>query len=342
MWKGRSPVLPVILLLLAKTTWGGVSGRVISSDAKPIGAATVSAYAQETAESRAERLMAGRSRAPLGTVGSTADGSFQLDTINPVVDVEVRAEGFAPSFVTVVNGQPLTAALTRAKSRRGVVTAKGKPITGATVVWMAGGGSSGASTELIVKSGADGSYDVPDPDVWANGLVIIHPDFGLLERSPDLAKWPPSLAHELDDGVAIEGSVVEERSGQAVAGARLWVGGWPLGKTAAGGAFLIGHAPSAWRSVLARTDGLVGTAKPAGRLVIQARPARALSGVVRDAKTREPIAGAMVALQSLPWEALWTAASDARGRYTFPSLAAAQYRSYVLHPGYSPDTGERD
>src|SRR5262249_8499081 len=139
-----------------------------------------------------------------------------------------------------------------------------------------------------------------------------------LEVTMGLEARGSAARHELTVGVSIEGSVVDERSGRHVAGATVWLGSWPLARSGQSGAFEIRHAPSNWSSLVARTEGQVGSAKrSSGKLVVRLQPLHVLSGVVRDSRSGAPLAGAVVTAQG---ERSATAISGSDGRYTFSVL----------------------
>jgi hypothetical protein len=333
----RRILLMLALAASASAASAAVTGQVLSSDDKPVAGATVTAYALETAEARAERLVAGQDRRPLATVKTGADGAFRVENDEALLAVGVRAEGSAPAMTTAVRGEALTLRLKPAAVRRGTVTAQGKPVAEAMVVWMAGLGDP-QSVELIVRTAKDGAYEVPDPDVWASGLAILHPDFALLSATPS-PKWGSTLSHQLTGGAPLPGQVIDGGSGQGLGGAALWVNGWPRAKSAVDGTFTIPHAAPDEKDALARTDAMAGTAKAAGgRLVITAQPVRRLTGQVRDASSKQPIAGAMVAVFDNNHETAANALTDARGEYALPSLPSGRYWVYASRRGYGPDS----
>jgi hypothetical protein len=115
----------------------------------------------------------------------------------------------------------------------------------------------------------------------------------------------------------------------------VWVDSWPQAESAADGSFTIAHAPSDWTALSATTSTLVGIARPeAVPLVITMKPARRLSGMVRDAKTKQPVAGAQV-IVSRQGETGPSATTDARGQYTIPALPPGLYWASVTRPGYA-------
>jgi uncharacterized GH25 family protein len=334
----RRCLIPFTVALWSATTASaGISGRVLSSEGKPLAGASVVAYALETADERAARLLAGKARAPVARARVEAGGSFRLDRTPAVVEVEVHASGFAPDFGTVADAETVAFALRPAPAVSGRVVSAGRPVVGATVAWMGDADSLGSHV-IVVRTRGDGTYEVPDPGVWATGLLITHPDFAPLEESlgPLEFRSRVPLRHELDPGVAVAGRIVEEASGRAVAGATIVVDGWPLARSSRDGSFVVRHTRPTWASLVARGRGLVGEAKPAGgSLIVSAKPARRLTGVVRDAETKGRLAGAVVTLYDEEWTARSSALTDRRGRYAFGALAPGRYQAFATRAGYS-------
>jgi protocatechuate 3,4-dioxygenase beta subunit len=332
----------LVLPLLATTASADIDGRVFDTEGRSLAGASAVAYGAETSAARAERLLAGRPRAPLATARSAADGTFRLTTGAGLVDVQVHAEGFAPTQTATVDGDPVMLGLTRAGVERGLVTAKGRPVAGATVVWMGGEVLAEASGEVIVMTAADGSYEVPDPEAWASRVLVLHAGAATLDVSRGQGSGRLALRHELQAGVDVAGSVVDEASGRAVGGVPLWIGDWPLGRSGADGSFLIRYAPADWTAVSARGRHAGITPRTAGRIVVRTRPARSLSGVVRDAQTRRALGGAVVRVFSERREFV-TAITDAQGRYTFDSLPSMRYVPQAYRPSHAEaDTPNRE
>src|SRR5687768_980287 len=115
--------------LLAASTGSAtaaVSGRVVTPEGKPVPGATVTAYALETGNARAERLVAGQERRGLQSVKTGPDGSFRIDLADPVFAIGVRADGHAPAAATAVQGESLILTTSPAKLRRGKLVAARK------------------------------------------------------------------------------------------------------------------------------------------------------------------------------------------------------------------------
>jgi len=310
-----------------------VTGRVIGSDGRPLPGARLAAYALEPSLERVSRLVSGRAGVPVASTASAADGSFRLGTALAVVDVEAGATGFQPAFARVAEGDVAVLALRNTATVKGQVVAGGRPVAGATVVWMAGDGP-GETHEVVERTGPDGGYELPAPAGWAESVLVTHPDFAPLSSGTGVSGWSSVLRHELDPGVAVEGRVVEAATGRGVAGATVFVDGWPLGRSDAGGTFLVRHAPGGWSTIEARTDALVGMTGPrAGRLLVRAEPLRRLSGTVRDVGSGRPLAGAVVTFHGGGGTEP-SAPTDEAGRYAV-TLSEGRYYATITRQGFA-------
>ena len=332
----RLAVSVLLVIWAVPSVEAAVTGRVLASDGRPLAGARVAAFALEASLERSSRLVSGRARVPVASAASAADGSFRLETALAVVDLEAAATGFQPAFARVADGERAVLALRNAPTVKGQVVAAGRPVAGATVVWMAGD-ESGERYELVQRSGPDGGYELPAPAGWAGSVLVTHPDFAPLSSGPGVAGWGSVLRHELGPGTAVEGRVVEVTTGRSVAGATVFVDGWPLGRSDAGGAFLVRHAPSGWSTLEARTDALAGTAEPrAGRLLVPAEPLRRLSGTVRDLGSGRPLGGAVVTLHGRDGTESSTP-TDGAGRYAV-TLSEGRYYATVTRQGFAAAT----
>lgn len=323
------------LLSLAVALFAGpcaaAAGVVLGPDGAPVAGATVTRYAAESSRERLLRVSAGRARAPLASVVTGADGAFTLPPSAAPGDVAVVAKGFAPSFVDGAGARGGTIVLQAARGRKGAVTAQGRPVAGARVVFLDGDGRG----EWMVETAADGSYEAPDPSAWAGWQMVFHPSFVLFAREGGWGAGAKALDVTLDPGVALEGRVVDGRR-QPVPGAEVWIGGghepWPAAVSGADGQFRVAHAPREWDVVLARTGTLAGRAvRGTAPLVVVANPAREVTGTVRDLKGA-PLPGARVSL--LGGEGAPFAVTDAQGRYALVAIAPGTYTLFAARAGY--------
>lgn len=321
------------ILFFATTTitQAAISGRVLGTDARPLAGAQLAAYAPETREERAVRVTSGRTRTAVATAVAALDGTYRLTSPLPVVDVLVTGAGLAPAADTLADGAERTFVLRAAAAVRARVEAGGRPVAGAALYWQIGATSEG-SHELELRSGSDGSYELPAPEAWAAGVVVTHPDFAPAVDAAALTSSRRPPRHELVPGVGVEGRVVDA-AGRGVAGASLEVDGWPLGRSGADGAFAVRHAPVGWSTLEARDAGTAGTASPrAGRILVRVEPLRRLSGAVRDRRSGVPIASARVALAS--GGRSLSALTDGAGRYRIDA-PVGRYYATISRPGYS-------
>jgi hypothetical protein len=329
----KRPIITFLLLACTVPARAAVTGRVIGSDGRPRSGATIAAFALEASSDRAARLASGRARMPVAKATAGADGSFRMDIAVAVVDIEVTASGSAPAFARLEDGEDATFPLTPADSVRGDVRAAGRLVAGATVVWMMET-EAGEMHEVVRQSAADGGYDVPSPAAWASRVVVIHPDFAPFSSGPRSSGWESRLRHDLVEGVTVGGRVVDDGTERPIVGATIEVDGWPVGRSAEGGVFLIRHAPADWSRLVARTDALAGTTGPrTGRLTVRASPLRRLSGAVRDRRSGQPLAGATVTLYGGRGGGALSTATDASGRYVL-GVPDGRYAAMVARPGF--------
>ena len=320
------------VVLSAVPAFPAITGAVINADGQAVVGARVSVYVPETAASRVARLV---SKTPQQTVLATtktdAKGLFSIETPKVgVVDLRIEADGFAPENARVVADDELGAiALMPAPMKTGTVTAGGKPVAGATVVWG----------PLVMTTDADGKYSVPDPQKWAFRSWVYHPDYAFAEESSFMPNEKKNLDLKLDAGVPISGKVVGDDGQSPLANATIYVDDYPLATSADDGTFTIAHAPKKWEKVEARTATRSGArVKATGALVIKTAKAATIGGTVRDAKTQLPLAGAQISAMPggmrMRMSETASTLTDAKGNYTLP-VPPGSYDLSVNRPGYS-------
>lgn len=342
----RLRLVPATLLLslslfLPSSAAAAVTGYAVDGDGQPVDGAKVSLFAPESYDGRRVRLLSATpQRVPLATAESGTTGRFTVEAPKdapPVVDLQVEARGFAPSVQRIERDDDAGAiALITAAEKRGTITAAGKPVANATVIW------SSAVADVIAKTDAQGHYTVPDPARWASGLTVIHPDFATADDTfAPLESGPPWLDRALNAGVAISGRVVGEDGTTPVAKADIAVGELLLAVSGDDGAFSIPHAPSKWETISARSGNLLGLRARAGAgpVTIRLGRATAISGTVRNAKTQAAIAAAEVRL-ARPMlmgrsEPLVSTFTDAKGNYALPPVPAGTFIAQIVRPGFT-------
>lgn len=338
----RRILLALFALLVCLPAGAAITGVAVNPDGQPVVGAKVSLCAPETVEARRERLMSKTPARPaLATMATDSKGTFRFDVPKnqPVVDVQVEANGFAPETIRLLADDDAGAvALIPAPMQRGTITASGKPVAGATVVWI------GNNADSVSTTDAQGHYSAPDPSKWANRLAIAHPDYAIHQEM--IRNEVKSLDRTLTSGITISSRVVAQDGQTAVAKATLLVDDLPLATTADDGSFTIAHAPADWQEVEARSENLAGIrartagAKPTLRL---AKPAT-VTGSIVDAKSRLPLVNAEVRLgPDTPFGRMRGFAggaaqgdikstlSDAKGVFTL-SVPPGQYRLTAIYP----------
>lgn len=330
------------LLLFSLPLFAAITGTVMNVDGQPIAGAKVSLFAPETmGAQRARLLSASPERTPVATVQTDSRGAFKLDSPpDPVVQLRIEAKGYAPELLGAERDDDLGAiALVAAESRSGKITANGKPVAGATVIWLTG------RSEAIAKTDAQGQYSVPDPSKWASRVLIVHPDYALFDETsvrPLGGNAKKSLDHALDAGVAVSGRVVGPDGQTPAAKATVLLDGWPVATSGDDGTFSIAHAPKKWELLEARSGNLAGQRAQAGGGAVAVKLAKGatVAGSLRDAKSGVPVAGGEVLigragaffLASTP---VASALVDAKGNYTIGPLAPGTYTVTPFRSGYS-------
>ena len=276
----RCAFLSAALAALAATAAAAVPGRVVSAEGKPVAGAAVSAYAPETTEARRSRLVAGQERRALATAKSGADGSFRLEAGDPVVVVGVRADGFAPSMTTTTSGpgDHLTVKLAPAATRKGTVTAGGRPVAGAYRLDK----NAEDPRREIVRTAKDGAYEVrPDRGSSGRRSFIQLRCSGHADEVARATSWPSASRSR---------TVTEEDRPRRAA--RRWLDGWPRAVSATDGR---SRSPTRLRREAPRRMPKPGGRARRGRRPIDRdRAAGALpAGDPRDAH-QEPLVGALV------------------------------------------------
>jgi protocatechuate 3,4-dioxygenase beta subunit len=331
------------ILSLAAPSFASITGTVMDHDGRPIAGARVAIYAVETLDARRTRLLSKTpERTPISSATSDSKGSFSLTSPKEaVVDLRAEAKGFGLDQLRVErDDDAVTIMLPTAPAKQGTVTANGKPVAGATVMWL------GIGTESLATTDAAGHYSVADPVKWASRLVILHPDYAVVDQlygGPRKAE----LDQRLDPGVAITGKVVGADGTTPLAGATITLESLPLAKSGDDGSFSIAHAPKKWELIEARVGDRVGVrANNSKSAAIKLGPTGSLSGVVRDAKTQQPIALAEVRLSRasagtfrfIPDTNAISAFTDAKGVYTLVGIRAGSFDIAASRPGYAPSS----
>lgn len=325
------------LMFSALPAVAAITGTVINADGLPVAGATVSLFAPETIEARRARLVSSAVvRTPLVTATTGSNGGFSIDTPKgqPLLDLRIEAAGFAPESTRVVPDEEIGAQpLVAAPAKTGTITANGKPVVGATVVWI-------GDAEYTTQTDAKGKYSVPDPDKWASRLMIFHPDYAPLEEFlGQFGSNKKGPDRTLLAGVSVTGRVLASNGTTPVGKASVRVDSWPLAVSADDGTFTVAHAPKEWALLeAAASDQASVRAHATSALTLKLAKAGAISGVVRDARTQQPVAGVEVRIG--PTGPRNVVASnmtftDAKGIYTLTPVTPGLYQLSASRPGFN-------
>lgn len=324
-------------------TLAAVTGTLMNSEGQPVGGAKISLFAVETIGAQRARLVSATpQRTAIVTGQSDSKGNFKVEVpaAEPTVQVQIEAKGFAPELVSAERDEDIGAmALVAAETKRGTITAGGKAVANATVIWTAG------RLEVTATTDAEGHYSMPDPAKWGGRIVVVHPDYApLIENAGPFASSDVKLDRTLDAGVTVKGKVVGADGSTPVIKASVLIDGWPVGTTGDDGSFAVAHAPKKWEAVEARSGNLAGSVARGAKdtLVLKLARGAMITGSVRDAKAQVPVAGAEVAIgrQSPGFfgglgNAFASAVTDAKGNFSIGPVAAGSYQLSPSRPGYT-------
>jgi protocatechuate 3,4-dioxygenase beta subunit len=313
----RKLTITLALLLVSPLLHAAITGSVIDANGNPVAGATVRAFKVETRPDLLRRIVSGKiDLEPLATAKTSDTGDFRLDKVGqPTVDVVAEAAGRETIARFTADGEDLTLMMREAKPRRLKVTANGKPVANAIVMY---------GRPLFTRTGSDGTFEIPTLQP-APRITVYHPDFAPLE--PNLERNDTEV--KLENGTKLTGKVAGV-DGKPAANIDVVAGFWPLAKSGDDGSFTIAHAPSSWRELRAETASDIAIVTRAGgaSYTLHLRRGTRVTGVVRDVKTRTPVAGMIVGARG---EGTIT---DASGAFTISPILPGRYPVTAAHPLY--------
>jgi protocatechuate 3,4-dioxygenase beta subunit len=331
----RACFFAVLAVLAALPAFASITGTVMTHDGQPFAGAKVSVYGFEAADARRARLISAHpDSVPLASTTTSSKGAFTLESPkDPVVTLRIDATGYAPETKDVEHDEDsLVFVLSAAPTKQGTITANGKPVANAHVVWL------GQEGDHIATTDDKGHYSAPDPTKWAGRVVVHHPDFALFDETRGAKPLP--LDFSLDAGVPVTGKVVGA-DGSPAAKATVVMDTWPITASSDDGSFTIAHAPKKWESLEVHAADRIAMRTREGRSAdaLKLTAAASVSGTLRDAH-QQPIAGATVSLPSNgPGRAngrgaVASTVTDAKGNYSITGIKPGRYQIVLSHPGY--------
>ncbi len=340
--RARLCTVLLALCLVATPLVADITGTVMNGDGTPIAGARVMVRASETTEARRARLM---SEAPepatLASTQTDAKGAFRLESPKQaVVSLHVLANGYGPESGRVERDEEVGAIVLRkgAAGRGTITSADGKPVANATVVVQYND-----QLEHVAKTDAEGRYEAPDPK-RAIAIAVLHPDHAIDEKTASNAPFTErDLTRTLAAGKKLTGVVTGPDGRTPVANATVAIDNWPLTKSGEDGTFTIPRAPARWSTLTTRSEGMIGQAPFAKTDAYKLRLGKPaiLSGRVTNAKTKVPVAGAIVraALAPMNRGEGFRAETDAKGVYSV-EVPPGSYLLFTSHPGYAAANGD--
>jgi hypothetical protein len=313
----RNFTITLALLLVSPLLHAAISGSIVDANGNPVAGVTVRVYRVEPRPDLLRRIVSGKIDVePLATAKTSDTGDFRFDKVaQPTVDLVAEAAGREMVTRFTADGEDVTLMMREAKPRRFSVSANGKAVPNAIVMYR---------RPLFMKTGEDGTFELttlaPTPAV-----TVYHPDYAPL----DVAIQRHETGVKLATGTKLTGSVIGT-DGKPAANVSVDADQWPLAKSGDDGSFTIAHAPAKWRELQAETksDLAVVTHAAASSYTLHLRHGATVTGVVRDAKTRLPVAGMIVGLRADG------AITDSSGAFTFSPVLPGRYAFTGSHPLY--------
>jgi hypothetical protein len=308
--------LALFSIAFATRLAASVTGTVVTTDGSPLPQVKVEAFRPSSYLKTFQEGV----REPLASAITDKDGKFSLNVSGAgVIAIRVQPDGYIPALLLAAADEPAGAiGLHRASIVEGKVTANGKGVGGAKVWLIRSEGSS-----VVVSTNADGLYRVADPRMWAQAIVVLHPDFAPAMHPAN------ALNFSLDAGREVRGTVVDP-AGRAVPGAAVNIDHTLFAKSDAAGKFTFPHVAREAMIVSASTEWAAGFTRLAGgEPKVTLHPIARVTGVIRDAE-KHPLSGIAVAVASETVPDL--AITDANGAFSL-TVPPGKYQLFVEESG---------
>jgi hypothetical protein len=317
-------------LLTTVSVSAAVRGVVLDENANPVVGAAVAALTPESTRQLRSRILGeGGDPEPLARTVTDSAGRFMLELPRRrVAKLVFTAPGRGEKTVDAGADEDIGVIVLRPfETRRGKVTAAGRPVAGAKV-WVV----RDQSPVRVLTADANGTFEIDEEIAPGATLLVRHPGFAPKEHYVATDRY--SLDLSLDRGVTIGGTVVAADGRTPLPGARIAVDGWDAGTADENGAFSISEVPRSWRIVSARLGDRAGFAhRGSGTLTIRMKRAAAIAGrvTIRDGSA----AGAVVRLVIVTGDSrreIERTIADERGQFRFEAVEPATYDITASHP----------
>src|SRR5207237_532294 len=168
----------------AAASHAAVTATILDDDGKPLAGAQVRLFAREDQRLLHARLMSTKPETePLASAVTGEDGKVTLDAKhNSMVRFVAEAPGRAALAVDVLDGEDAGAfTLPLAAPRKGHISAGGKGVANALIA---------VGQWRVVKSDAQGNFELPPLFSGFERVWFIHPDFTVSESTLMMANDP--------------------------------------------------------------------------------------------------------------------------------------------------------
>src|ERR1044071_629296 len=125
------------LLLVAPLLHAAITGSIVDPNGNAVAGATVRAYPVETRPDLIRRIVSGKTDVqPLATAKTSDTGDFRLDKVGqPTFELVAELPGRETITRFTADGEDVTLMMREVKPRRIKVTAGGKPVANAIVLY---------------------------------------------------------------------------------------------------------------------------------------------------------------------------------------------------------------
>ncbi|HKF41697.1 MAG TPA: carboxypeptidase regulatory-like domain-containing protein [Thermoanaerobaculia bacterium] len=344
-----------LLALSAALNAGTITGRVLDSTGKPVAGARIQWLAYRTDDEIVLDQTTGNDPAPLGEAATDEQGRFRIVLDKPGLSVAVRvlpaglpSARFTGPFESSEDNDLFDIQLPAAESASGqVVDDSGKPVAGARVFVASTAGPLDGDTRILAeaRTGADGSFSIPDAPDGARALVVRASGFVPVTRIQTETKATEKI--QLQKGGVIHGTIVDA-AGKPAPGLVVTADQVAALSDPQGNYRLPGVSPGAHHvqalgkdDFAARKDGVRVRKGEETAAALTLKRGVAISGTVIEEGTRRPVVGARISAYPPTGfggfarrRAERSVKADQKGRFRLSGLAPSRYSVEAVREGY--------